>query len=85
MMRDLRLFTRSWLFYILLCQIVGVTISIVVASTKGGVDLHAFIYYLMFYLCFTNAIAVIASALFILFEKRLKSRLKSPILITLVV
>ena len=79
-MRLLRFFNKSWLFYILLCQLIGVVYSIVTATSKGGMDLHGFIYYLMFYLCFTNAITVIATTLFLILEKSLRQRLETPFL-----
>lgn len=78
--RHSRIVSKNWLFYILLCQLFGIVYSIVTASAKGGVNLHGFIYYLMFYLSFTNAITVIASTLFLILEKSIKQRLRSPFL-----
>jgi len=76
-MRAPQIFTKGWLFFILLCQIIGIIYSVVAASAKGGMDLHSLIYYLMFYLSFTNTITVIASVLFVIFEKSLKHRFQS--------
>lgn len=80
-MRLLRFFNKSWLFYILVCQLFGVGYSIIAATSKGGMDVHGFVYYLMFYLSFTNAITVIASTLFLLLEKSMKKRFQSLYLV----